>query len=83
MGGRWHGWQHSVQHTWKEEQGDRGPVTQIRSKIPQDCPSGATELLSSVSGSWKADPLEVVPFSSVKEIGSRELHVSSRADGYL
>lgn len=51
----------------------------------------ATEYLSSISGSWKADlgnptrsdPFEIVAFSTWREIRTGALHVSSRANGYL
>lgn len=51
----------------------------------------ATELLPGISGSWKAelanavcsDPSETVAFRSGREMGTREVHVSSCADGCL
>lgn len=51
----------------------------------------ATKRLSSISGSWQAelgnpacsDPFEIVACSIRKEIGTRDLHISSRANGYL
>lgn len=51
----------------------------------------ATELLPGISGRWKAepgnavcsDPSETVVFSAGREMGTREVHVSSCADGYL
>ena len=51
----------------------------------------AAELLSSISGSWRAelgnracsDPFEIVAFSTRRDIGTGALHVSSCANGYL
>lgn len=78
-------WQHSVQQPCKAEWGDTGPLYTHKELNPYEL---IIELWSSVSGSWKAelgnppcpDPFQVLSLSTRREIGTRELQVSSCAN---
>lgn len=90
--GHWVGsgvvWQHDVQQAWKAGWGDTGPLC---THIELNSYKFTVKPWSSVSESWKAevgnpacsDPFQIVSLSSRREMGTRELQVSSYANEYL
>lgn len=81
-------WQHSVQQAQKAEWWDMGPLYTQKELNPYEL---TAEPWFSVSEGWKAelrnpacsDPFQMESLSTRREIGTRELQVSSCADKYL